>query len=294
MGADRLDRKTFSSYVCASREAGEDNSTGYIETVNKGPETVYYYVPGKNELTEEDIHIILDSLFAVKCISPEYKSVIKEKLLSQTNKYVKNGFELIKTETGSNNVNGKHKPYINQDVLNLVIEAVKSKRSIQFDYYWYTPNKDRIIRYSKIVAWPQTLIVNDGYYYLIAYNPMKAGKRYYRIDRMDNIIVADPIGEIPAKFRFNYTEFIYSNFNMFSGEIKQLVLKSEETLANQIIDKFGDYDVIEHKENWFSFKVKVEMGNTFYAWLCGFGGKIKIISPEEEVKAFSDFLDQLK
>ena len=67
-------------------------------------------------------------------------------------------------------------------------------------------------------------------------------------------------------------------------------------IGNQVIDKFGDYKLIDKKldkDNMFDFEVEVEVGATFYGWLCGFGGGIKIVGPLEQKQKFKDFLSKL-
>ena len=148
MGAYKLERKTFSKYVCESRDdlgpAYTDNTVGYIETINKGPETVYYYQPGIDELTEDETHIIIDSIISLKCLPPELKTAISKKLLLQTNKYVKDRF--LSTALEQDLTIDKKKPVIDVSILNMVINAVRSKRSLLFDYYKYTFLKERIIK----------------------------------------------------------------------------------------------------------------------------------------------------
>ena len=52
-----------------------------------------------------------------------------------------------------------------------------------------------------------------------------------------------------------------------------------------VIDKFGkDVDVSAYDENSFKVDVMTSVGNVFYSWIFGFGGRVYINSPED-VKA---------
>ena len=293
-----LDRKTFTSYVADSKSIIDENPNfGYIETLSAGPSTTYYYEPAKNELDEDEIRIIIDSVLSLKSISPEMKKTIKDKLLSQTNKFVRKGYdEISKVLNKSIGKTRDNNYYVEQECLKIIVEAIRNGRSILFDYYWYTPQKIKITRYTDHNAFPQTLFISEGYYYLIAYNPMKRVKRYYRVDRMQNVRIGGKFNDIdiPNDCKFDYEEFIYSNFNMFRGEVKEITFKCNLDLANQMYDKFGDYEIVSQNDKEFIFKAKVEVGRTFYGWLCGYAGEIKILEPQDEVEAFNQHIDKLK
>ena len=50
----------------------------------------------------------------------------------------------------------------------------------------------------------------------------------------------------------------------------------------QVIDKFGkDVDVSAYDENSFKVTVTTSVGNVFYSWIFGFGGRVYINSPED-------------
>ena len=56
-------------------------------------------------------------------------------------------------------------------------------------------------------------------------------------------------------------------------------------VMDAVIDKFGkDVDVSACDENSFKVDVMTSVGNVFYSWIFGFGGRVYINSPED-VKA---------
>ena len=297
MRTDAIDRKTFSTYVNETErlENEDDNGRkGTIVPISAGRNTKYYYEPGADELVEEETCVILDGVFSLKGVSPELKKSIKRKVLSQVGERVQSGFASYDDRicvVSNDDALG----FVNRDVLKSLTRAIQEKKCVMFDYYRLTPQKVKVPRYRNIVVYPQALYVNDGFYYLIAYSPEKDANRNYRLMRMGNVVVCDDSTvKVPPKYQFRYKEFYHSNFGMYNGKAAVVTLKAKIGLADQMYDKFGDYDFISQTAEDFTFKVKVELGRTFYGWLCGYEGDVKIVEPQSEIIAFNAYLDKLK
>ena len=57
------------------------------------------------------------------------------------------------------------------------------------------------------------------------------------------------------------------------------------------IDRFGeDVCVFPNDKNTFRAVATVAASNVFYSWVFGFGGKVKISSPEQVKKQYADML----
>ena len=49
-----------------------------------------------------------------------------------------------------------------------------------------------------------------------------------------------------------------------------------------IIDRFGEkVDVLDNDEETFTVSVTVDVSSTFFGWVLGFGGGIRIVAPED-------------
>ena len=73
-----------------------------------------------------------------------------------------------------------------------------------------------------------------------------------------------------------------------------ITLRAKLSLADQMYDKFGDYDFLSQTPENFTFRVKVELGRTFYGWLCGYEGEVQIVEPQSEITAFNAYLDKMR
>ena len=67
-------------------------------------------------------------------------------------------------------------------------------------------------------------------------------------------------------------------------------------LLNTAIDRFGRRGVIYEKadDDHFYVTADVDVSDQFFAWICGFGRRAKIVSPEPIVKKFEEFLDKIR
>jgi predicted DNA-binding transcriptional regulator YafY len=63
----------------------------------------------------------------------------------------------------------------------------------------------------------------------------------------------------------------------------------------KLIDKFGSklfYQKVDDKH--FSVQVEVPITEQFFGWLCGFGRRVKIISPPSIQDKFKEYLDKIR
>ena len=83
---------------------------------------------------------------------------------------------------------------------------------------------------------------------------------------------------------------------MFGGERKGITLRFINPLLDTVIDRFGTKGVRYRKadEDHFEIDTEVEISDQFFAWLCGFGRRVKIMGPDSAIIAFSEYLDKIR
>ena len=118
---------------------------------------------------------------------------------------------------------------------------------------------------------------------------------------MDRIVTTPQIllveqHEPPSDFDLNV--YLNSMFRMYNGDRKQIELICDNDLMDAIIDKFGkDVDVSAYDEKSIKVKAITSVGNVFYSWIFGFGGRVHINSPNdvkgEYAKMVAAAIDQL-
>lgn len=81
-------------------------------------------------------------------------------------------------------------------------------------------------------------------------------------------------------------------FLMYGDEKKDVTLCCEYSVMNKVIDRFGEDIVITPSEDDEHFQIteQVMACSTFYSWVFNYGGKIKIVVPEEVKQEFEELL----
>ena len=174
---------------------------------------------------------------------------------------------------------------------------------ISFQYLTHTlGNVENEIERGKgaeYVVSPHRLMVCDGNYYLLAYNPKaKRNKvRTYRVDRMRSVkrlkdSAREGYEEVKQIDLETYTQ---THFNMFEGDSELVTIRFTNDLLDSIIDRFGTKNAryVACDKKHFTVTTRVHLSNPFYGWVFGFGKKAKIISPPIAVDEFKKMVDTL-
>lgn len=143
---------------------------------------------------------------------------------------------------------------------------------------------------------PYKLLINDGNYYLLAYDSHSWEMRTYRVDRMKDVeILPEPCDGQRAFEEIDLQTYTQRVFSMFGGEKKTVSMQFENSLLDSVIDRFGtknaSYSKVDDKH--FSVSVEVELSNQFYSWLLQFGEKAKITHPKAVVNKMRKFLENM-
>ena len=82
-------------------------------------------------------------------------------------------------------------------------------------------------------------------------------------------------------------------FSMFSGEQKRVSIRFRNYLLDTAIERFGTGKDVFYRpdgKDHFVVTTDVEISDQFFAWVCGFGKRAKVISPPDIVEKFKDYL----
>jgi predicted DNA-binding transcriptional regulator YafY len=145
---------------------------------------------------------------------------------------------------------------------------------------------------------PFCLMVNDGNYYLLSLDHKSGKMRTFRVDRMRNVrFTGMPrCGEDEFK-KINLEDYVKEHFGMFPGEREHVTIRFISPLLDTIVDRFGTRGVIYSKDEdgkHMRAVISVAVSDQFFGWLCGFGKRIKIISPSPVVEKFKVHLDKMR
>lgn len=144
---------------------------------------------------------------------------------------------------------------------------------------------------------PYALLLNDGNYYLLAFDDKAQKMRTYRVDRMRDIRLTSQPREGAEAFRaIDLTSYTQRVFSMYSGKQESVTIRFINPLLDTVIDRFGTSGVKYYKadEKHFNVVVNVEISDQFFGWICGFGNKAKIIDPLKVKEQFAEYIEKIK
>lgn len=115
------------------------------------------------------------------------------------------------------------RPYADAKVLAALREALLAGRMVKF---YYRPDPESPARWRKVI--PYGLIFGPRYY-LLANIKTKAEPVLFRLDRMQDVEVADEAGAPPENF--DLREYASRSFGVFQEELEDVVLRFDPSAA---------------------------------------------------------------
>lgn len=178
----------------------------------------------------------------------------------------------------------------------IICKAIDEERKIRFHYWNYNPQKEHVLRHDG--AWfeasPYALIWDDQRYYLAAYSEYREKVVTFRVDRMCDVEVMD---EAVVKDKgFNAAEFANSTFKMIDEGLPEaeVTLLCDNEFMQNVVDRFGEGIETETvDEETFRASVTVRPSKTFFSWVVGFCGGIRIAGPEDVKDRFEATLREI-
>ena len=145
---------------------------------------------------------------------------------------------------------------------------------------------------------PYKLIINEGNYYLLAFDDHFQQMRTYRIDRMKDVkVIREPRDGAEAFAEIDLSTYTKRVFSMYGGENKHVSIRFISSLLGVVIERFGTgSDVFYRPDDAHHFIVTsdVEVSDQFYSWVCSFRKSATIISPPEVVEGMKKFLSDIE
>ena len=260
----KVTRHTISNDIFTLNEQGIE-----IISERRGNSTVYHIGTRLFELAE--LKMLVDAVSSARFITKAKSNTLIDKLTKLTNEENRSSLtariftvDQIKTTN----------PRVLQTI-DTICTAIDSEKKISFHYISYTPEKARVLRnegHNYIVS-PYALIWNDDRYYLAAQYKEEKSVVTFRIDRIHDVV----------DDTFSPSEYANRTVLMFDGGTnEQLVtLCCDNKVMQNVIDRFGEeIETCIIDDNNFSAKVMVRPSRTFFSWVFGFCGEIRISSPE--------------
>lgn len=279
-----LSRKVLPSDIALLNKYGYEVSS-YVKRAR------YYYIE-QHLFDTAEITMLADVIKASK-LTDKRKRIITDKL------YATIGVQ--KSATNSNLIAVDTAKYANPCILyniDAIEQAIEGKKKVSFLYFSLDENKKKVYRSNKkrYVLNPLAMIWSKDNYYLLCYDDRHDGTSRYRIDKMEDVQVEEEARLEKAEFEnFNADTYRKQIFSMFGGELKKVELLFTADMLGDVYDKFGtDFQVHKVSESEFKATVEVQVSKTFYIWVVGTLGKVKIVFPDSVKKDFDKFVGEIK
>lgn len=276
-------------------EEAEEEKTIVYDPARKG----YYMKRRKYDLI--DMRLMAESVYFSKFLSKSQSDrlvdVICDFVSEEQRKKIKHDAVL------TDRVKTSNKSILNN--LTVIDEAMR--RGARGNPHW--PEKIRV-EYEKSVMGerrittsvrtvtlsPYALMINDGYYYLLAYHGKAIG--FWRVDRMKSVsLTGEPRDRDEEFSRLDLRDYAQCSFGMIINANKvRVTLLCRKSLLDTMLDRFGRKNIryLWVDENHFSCDPLVELTHQFYGWVCGFGADIKIIGPDDVVDRFAAYIQKIQ
>lgn len=227
-----------------------------------------------------ELKILIDAVESAKFISKSKSTQIVEKISRLAGPFI--------SEDLKRNIDVERRVKADNGQILYIIDAVNTAinagKQIKFQYWEYNVQKERQLRRDGhlYTLSPYRLVWNGDHYYVIGLNENRQKILSYRIDRMAAIpeILPDDIGPYPEDFDLD--QHLNSMFRMFSSDRRNISLICANDTIDYIIDTFGEEIEVQivDEEN-YRIEVEVAVNKNFFAWVFGFGGKVRIEGPDD-------------
>ena len=280
MYAIQVSRNTISDDLAMLHDCGL-HIEHYKSTQNR-----YYYDGQIYELPE--LKILVDAIASSRFITQRKSDELIAKLLTLTSS--RNAARLRRHiyaagRAKSDNENG----YYIVDAINTAIDA---RRKISFRYTDFDVTRQRCLANGgkPYTVSPYALIWDGDCYYMRGFCDERQEMRNFRLDRiaaqpeiLSQTAVAPPEDYNPA----DYSRRVFRMYD--TGEPVAVQLRCHVSVMKYLMDQFGgDFKSEALDDGSFRATVRVCTSATFYSWIFGFNGKIKITGPDSVVRTYQE------
>lgn len=259
-----------------------------------------FYVAQRN-YEEEDVRLLAECVHAAKFVDTKRA----ERLAGVV-------FDLVSTHQAENmshkaivkdrvKTSNTEVYYTVSNIHHAIAKSGSFLKKIKFQYLKYTiedlQNYSARRQGAEYVVVPHSLIIDNGYYYLLGYDEKKKQVRTYRVDRIKNLEVLNEPVFVKDMFEgIDIERYTQGHFGMFGGERNRVRLNCSPKLLNSMVDRFGTDDVIyqgDNKGRFFTVTATVYVSDHFFGWLSSFGEQIHIVSPSHVKNEYAAYLKKI-
>lgn len=257
---------------------------GYEIITTRAPKNGYFLA--SREFETPEVRLLMDAVQSANFITPKKTKALLEKIYSLTSG---NEAEKLKKQIYIDST----QKCANEEIyysIDRIGDAIQRGKQISFEYRKRAISADKTVDYVERTHTvnPYAMIWSNDHYYLIANNIKYENLMPTRIDRMKKVTILEdslvrPFREVSEyKINFDSSDYASKHMNMFSGEAKPVELICNNSLIENVMDRFGEkVPIYPFDDNCFMAKFSSAVNDGLVSWIMQFGGNIKVRAPKE-------------
>lgn len=136
----------------------------------------------------------------------------------------------------------------------------------------------------ELLVSPYAMIWSNDHYYLVGNNAKYDNLMHTRIDRMKKVEISEDrarsFSEVsPYKNFFDSADYSGKIFNMFSGDTQRLEIRCDNSILEEILDRFP-IESVRSEDGKFVLTSSCVISEGLVSWIMQFGSKAEVIRPE--------------
>lgn len=243
------------------------------------------YFIGARLFEYPELKMLTDAVASSKVISADKTNELIQKLCRLTSEAEAEKLQRLAAISSRIKPHNEKIYYIIDGIQNAILES----HQIQFQYYEYTPKKERILKHDGYFYKldPYALEWKNDHYYLIGYSHKHHGMAHFRVERLAGVEILE--STYTPHPDFDVADYTNKMIDMFAVDRTVCVeLLCENRFMKTIVDDYGETAATHPCDNdHFVAKIEVNPSGTFYGWVFKFMGGIKIVAPQECVEEMS-------
>lgn len=244
-----------------------------------------------------DVRLAAECIHAAKFISQRQSDNLIEDIAANLSVHQRNSINFEVHLVGRVKTNSK----TIMDAIDTINEARNCKEKISFKYQKYVIQdiKKQVERRhgERYAVSPYALIINEGNYYLLAFDDKRQKMMTYRVDRMKDVKhVYEPREGAEAFEQIDLEGYAKRVFSMYGGKEERVDIQFITPLLDTVIERFGTTDTFYGliDKDHFYVSTHVEISDQFFGWLSGFGKRAKLTAPLNVVEQYKAYLDKIR
>ena len=229
-----LERKAVGRNLSLLKEAGIE-----IEYRSDGSDGKVGNYLDSREFENAELHMLIDGVLSSKHITAEHSKNLIERLCGLSSKYFRSSVRNICSVNDWSKTDNQNL-FLN---IELIDEAIESKRQLHYLYNKYGADK-KLHKSSQQYVSPYQMILHNQRYYLMAWSEYWGNMIFHRLDRITNMEITDqpatPLKSLPGyKNGIDYKELSSTMPYMYSDKPEMIEFLADTAIIDQIIDWFG-------------------------------------------------------